>query len=378
MEAVGRLAAGIAHDFNNLLTAILGSTDLLLEALPADHPARVDGLESRQAALRAADLTRQLLAFSRQQVLAPRVLELNDVIRDVERLLQRLIGDDIEMRTVLASDQTTVRADPTQLEQVIVNIAVNARDAMPRGGRLTIETATVTLDASYVAQHPVVIPGEYVLLALSDTGIGMDADTRTRAFEPFFTTKERGKGTGLGLATVYGIVKQSGGYVWVYSEPGIGTTFKIYLPRVAGPAEPPTVAPAAPVSHAEVRGTETILVVEDQDEVRELIRKMLESRGYRVLSAPNGPDAVATAALHPGTIDLLVTDVVMPGMSGPEVARLLAVTCKGIRVLFLSGYTSDAMVRRGLLESGAQFLQKPFSPGDLARRVRDVLDAPRG
>jgi CheY-like chemotaxis protein len=206
----------------------------------------------------------------------------------------------------------------------------------------------------------------------------MDADTRTRAFEPFFTTKERGKGTGLGLATVYGIVKQSGGYVWVYSEPGIGTTFKIYLPRVAGPAEPPTVAPAAPVSHAEVRGTETILVVEDQDEVRELIRKMLESRGYRVLSAPNGPDAVATAALHPGTIDLLVTDVVMPGMSGPEVARLLAVTCKGIRVLFLSGYTSDAMVRRGLLESGAQFLQKPFSPGDLARRVRDVLDAPRG
>jgi len=244
MEAVGCLAAGIAHDFNNLLTAILGSTDLLLESLAADHPGREDALESRRAALRAADLTRQLLAFSRQQVLAPRVVDLNEVVYDVERLLRRLIGEDIELRTVLNPHLAAVRADPSQLEQVLVNLAVNARDAMPVGGTITIETANVVLDDAYVANQPVVLPGDYVMLAMSDTGTGMDPDTQARVFEPFFTTKERGKGTGLGLSTVYGIVKQSRGYIWVYSEPGVGTTFKVYLPRVDDPAEPLSVVPA--------------------------------------------------------------------------------------------------------------------------------------
>jgi len=248
MEAVGRLAAGIAHDFNNLLTAILGSTDLLLESLPADHPAREDAVESRQATLRAADLTRQLLAFSRQQVLAPRVLDLNDVVRDVERLLRRLIGEDVELRIVPAPGPATVRADPSQLEQVLVNLAVNARDAMPGGGILTIETANVVLDDAYAANQPLVAAGDYMMIAMTDTGSGMDEETQARVFEPFFTTKERGKGTGLGLATVYGIVKQSGGYIWVYSELGIGTTFKVYLPRVAGPAEPPAAVPTTTAS----------------------------------------------------------------------------------------------------------------------------------
>src|SRR6266699_2307291 len=283
MEAVGRLAAGIAHDFNNLLTAILGSTDLLLEALAPDHPAREDALESRQAALRAADLTRQLLAFSRRQVLAPRVLDLNAVVREVERMPRRLIGEDVTLRTVLAADLAPVRADATQLEQVLVNLAVNARDAMPRGGAVTIETANVSLDGAYVANQPLVAAGDYVMIALSDTGTGMDAETQARVFEPFFTTKARGKGTGLGLATVYGIVKQSGGYIWVYSELGIGTTFKVYLPRVAGGevAEP---RGAVPVTTPTLHGSETILVVEDQEEVRTLIRKILEARGYHVLT----------------------------------------------------------------------------------------------
>ncbi len=323
MEAVGRLAAGIAHDFNNLLTAILGSTDLLLESLPADHHAREDAVESRQAALRAADLTRQLLAFSRQQVLAPRVLDVNDVVRDFERLLRRLIGENIELSIVLAPGPATVRADPSQLEQVLVNLAVNARDAMPGGGILTIETADMALDDAYVANQPLVAAGDYMMIAMSDTGTGMNEETRARVFEPFFTTKERGKGTGLGLATVYGIVKQSGGYIWVYSELGIGTTFKVYLPRVAGPAEPPAAVPA---TNASLHGSETILVAEDQDEVRTLIRKILEARGYHVLTAANGAAALEIAALHPGPIHLLVSDVVMPGMSGREVSLFLAST----------------------------------------------------
>ena len=372
MEAVGRLAAGIAHDFNNLLTAILGSTDLVLEELPADHPSRIDALESRQAALRAADLTRQLLAFSRQQVLAPRVVDLNDVVRDVERLLRRLIGEDVELLTRLAPAPGTVRADPSQLEQVLVNIAVNARDAMPRGGILTIETSQATLDDESAAHQAVVTPGEYVVVALSDTGVGMDAETQARVFEPFFTTKERGKGTGLGLATAYGIVKQSGGYIWVYSEVGIGTTFRIYLPRVSEPAEPPLIPPA---TRGDLRGSETILVVEDQDEVRNLIRRILEARGYRIITAANGPAALQVAATHEGSIDLLVTDVVMPGMSGREVSLLLTAGRKGLRTLFLSGYTDESIVHHGILEAGVEFLQKPFSAEVLARRVREVLEA---
>ncbi len=374
MEAVGRLAAGIAHDFNNLLTAILGSTDLLLEALAPDHPAREDALESRQAALRAADLTRQLLAFSRRQVLAPRVLDLNDVVREVERMLRRLIGEDVTLRTVLAADLAPVRADATQLEQVLVNLAVNARDAMPRGGAVTIETANVSLDGAYVANQPLVAAGDYVMIALSDTGTGMDAETQARVFEPFFTTKARGKGTGLGLATVYGIVKQSGGYIWVYSELGIGTTFKVYLPRVAGGevAEP---RGAVPVTTPTLHGSETILVVEDQEEVRTLIRKILEARGYHVLTAANGGAALETAAAHAGPIHLLLSDVVMPGMSGREVSRLLSPTRLSMRTLYVSGYTDESIVQHGVLEAGVEFLQKPFTAEGLLRRVREVLDA---
>jgi two-component system cell cycle sensor histidine kinase/response regulator CckA len=383
MEAVGRLAGGIAHDFNNLLTAILGSTELLLEMLPADHPGREEATETQKAALRAAELTRQLLAFSRQQVLAPRVLSLNEAVAGTEKMLRRLLGEDVDLHTLLADDLSAVRADPGQLEQVIVNLAVNARDAMPTGGKLTIETANVTLDEAYGQAHAVVVPGSYVMLVVSDTGMGMDAATQARLFEPFFTTKPKGKGTGLGLATVYGIVKQSGGYVWAYSEPGRGTTFKIYLPRVDAPVESASAHPAVPGS---LHGAETILVVEDQEEVRKVIRRMLEARGYRVLVAPSGPEALRIgreletlrlAEQHGQTIDLLVTDVVMPGMNGREVALLLAPSFPKMKVLYLSGYTDESIVRHGMLEPGIAFLQKPFNTQALARKVRDVLDAPR-
>ena len=374
MEAVGRLAGGVAHDFNNLLTAILGSTDLLLETLPVDHPGRDEGAEIRKAALRAADLTRQLLAFSRQQVLAPRVLDLNDVVANLHKMLRRLIGEDVDLRTTLAEEVGAVRADPGQLEQVIVNLAVNARDAMPNGGKLTIETANVDVaegkgDAAAV---PVVESVAYVLLVVSDTGTGMDAETKARMFEPFFTTKPKGQGTGLGLATVYGIVKQSGGYVWVDSEPGHGTTFKIYLPRVDADVDP---QPASP-DIRRLNGSETVLLVEDQDQVRELTKRLLEVRGYRVLVAASGPEALQLAEGHTGQIQLLVTDVVMPGMSGREVGLLLAPTHRDMRVLYLSGYPDPSVVDQGVLAPGTPFLQKPFTSEGLARKVREVLDGP--
>jgi two-component system, cell cycle sensor histidine kinase and response regulator CckA len=371
MEAIGRLAGGVAHDFNNLLTGILGCADLLMETLGPDAPGRDDVAEIRKAAVRAADLTRQLLAFSRQQVLAPQVLDLNALVGNMEKMLKRLIGEHIELRAALAPELGAVKADAGQLEQVIVNLAVNARDAMPDGGRLTIETRNAQLDATYVEEHTPVVPGAYVLLAVTDSGTGMDAETKSHIFEPFFTTKELGKGTGLGLATVFGVVKQSGGYVWVYSEPGQGTTFKIYLPRVA---ETPTAAAPRAAAPASLRGSETILLVEDDETVRGLTRRLLVARGHTVVLASQGEEALQLAQRHAGRIHLLVTDVVMPGMSGRELADRMQALLPGIKVLFLSGYTDDAIVRHGVLEPGVAFLQKPFAADALARKVREVLD----
>src|SRR6266705_1616415 len=372
MEAVGRLAGGVAHDFNNLLTAILGSADLVLDSLAAGAPERDEVEEIRKAALRAADLTRQLLAFSRQQVIAPTVLNPNEVVANMDKLLRRLLGEDVDLRTVLTPEPGSIKADPSQLEQVVVNLALNARDAMPGGGKLTIETQNVELDEVYARGHVSAQPGSYVMLAVSDTGSGMDAATQARIFEPFFTTKEKGKGTGLGLATVYGIVKQSGGWIWVYSEPGHGTTFKIYLPRVTEAAAPAAPSPAPSVS---VRGTETVLLVEDEEMIRNLVQKVLKANGYTVLVAASGRDAERVAEQHDGPIHLLVTDVVMPGMNGREVAQRLAGARAGIQVLYLSGYTDDAIVHHGVLEPGVAFLQKPFTPAVLGRKVREVLDS---
>jgi two-component system cell cycle sensor histidine kinase/response regulator CckA len=373
MEAVGRLAGGVAHDFNNLLTAILGSADFALDTLKAGAPEREEVEEIRKAALRAADLTRQLLAFSRQQVIAPTVLNPNDVVVNMDKLLRRLLGEDVELRATLAPDLGAVKADASQLEQVVLNLAVNARDAMPNGGQLTIETQNVELDEAYVRGHVSAQPGRYVMLAVSDTGIGMDGATQARIFEPFFTTKEKGKGTGLGLATVYGIVKQSGGWIWVYSEAGHGTSFKVYLPRVAEAAAPLAPIPMPPIS---VRGSQTILLVEDEEVVRHLVEKVLKANGYTVLVAATGRDAERVAGEHEGPIHLLMTDVVLPGINGRQVAELLTAVRPGIRVLYLSGYTDDAIVRHGVLEPGVAFLQKPFSPAVLGRKVREVLDSP--
>src|SRR5437773_1774151 len=371
MEAVGRLAGGIAHDFNNILTAITGHADLLLEDLGHHDPRRADVDEIRRSAERAAGLTRQLLAFSRQQVLQPKVVDLNALVLDMDKLLRRLIGEDVELATVLYPTLGRVTADPGQLEQVIVNLAVNARDAMPQGGKLTLETRNIDLDSSYTLEHSLVKPGPYVQLTVSDSGIGMDEETQAHAFEPFFTTKPRGQGTGLGLAMVYGTVKQSGGFIWVYSEPGHGATFKIYLPRVDAPVE--AAAPPVPVERPP-RGSETVLLAEDEPAVRTIAQQALERQGYTVLAAPSGADALALAAQHGATIHLLLTDVVMPGMSGRDLADRLTAQRPGIRVLYISGYTDNAIVRHGMLEPGLAYLQKPFRPDALVRKVRDVLD----
>src|SRR6266545_270846 len=371
MEAVGQLAGGIAHDFNNLLTAILGNTQLLLRDLPPGDASRSDVEEIRKASERAAALTRQLLAYSRRQLLQPEVLDLNVVVADMDRMLRRLIGEHIVLATALAPDLGRVRADPSQLEQVIVNLVVNARDAMPDGGRLTIETANVDLDEAYVEQHLGAAAGAYAMLAVTDTGTGMDAVVRAHLFEPFFTTKEVGKGTGLGLATVYGIVKQSGGYISVYTEPGHGSSFKVYLPRTA--PLPQATAPTASRPTA-ARGSETILIVEDEAAVLALSRRALEKQGYDVLAAANPADALRIVERHGGPIHLLLTDVVMPGMSGRELAEQLAARRAGIRVLYMSGYPGDAITQGGTLAAGSAFLSKPFAPDGLARKVRDVLD----
>ena len=370
MEAVGRLAGGVAHDFNNLLTIINGYSEILIEELVTDAKA-IDYLkEIRNAGGRAASLTRQLLAFSRRQVLTPQVLDLNAVVSNLEKMLRRLIGEDIKLHTFLNPSLGRVKADPGQIEQVIMNLAVNARDAMPKGGNLAIETSNVELDEEYARNHPTVKPGPHVVLVVSDTGVGMTPETQARIFEPFFTTKEQGKGTGLGLATVYGIVKQSGGSVWVYSELGKGTTFKIHFPVASDSSavkEPPKLETDL------ASGTETVLVVEDEDGVRSLVRLALVSGGYKVLETPDPESALAICASYDGPIHLLLTDVVMPQMSGPEVASKVAARRPGIRVLYMSGYTDDAVVHHGVLSQEMPFIQKPFSPAALRKKIREVL-----
>ena len=369
MEAVGQLAGGVAHDFNNLLTAILGFTELVKARLGADTTALDELDEVRKAGERAAALTRQLLAFSRRQVLEPRVLDLNAIVGEMEKMLRRLIGEDVDLVTTLDPSLGNVRADAGEIEQVIVNLAVNSRDAMPRGGRITIETSNVNLDEAYSQQHVPVRPGRYIMLAVSDTGMGMDAETQARIFEPFFTTKGSDRGTGLGLSTVYGIVKQSGGYIWVYSEPGGGTTLKIYLPEVDEAADRVRLR----VEAAPVGGPETVLLVEDEAPVRKLARIALEKLGYTVLEAANAATAQSIATAHSGPIQLLLTDVVMPDMGGADLAARIQEARPETRVLFMSGYTDDAIVRHKVLERGTRFLQKPFTPASLAAKVREAL-----
>ena len=370
MESVGRLAGGVAHDFNNLLTVINGYCDLMLEGMETSDPLKEQLDEVRGAGQRAAALTQQLLAFSRRQVMRPQVLDLNGFLRETERLLQRLIGEDVRLVTVLDAALGKVKADPGQINQVILNLAVNGRDAMPGGGRLTIETANVDIDAESAAAQVGSRAGRYVRLSVGDTGAGMDAETRRHLFEPFFTTKPAGQGTGLGLSSVYGIVQQSGGWISVYSEPGQGTQFHVYLPRLEDDGE----AAAAPVENpAPALGTETILVTEDQNNVRRLVSRMLRGFGYHVLEAANGEEALAAAAAHAGPVHLLITDVVMPEMSGRELGAELKRLRPEIRVLYMSGYTGNAIARRGLLEEGVAFIQKPFTAESLAGKVRDTL-----
>ena len=370
MEAVGRLAGGVAHDFNNMLMVIKGHTELLLNVLPPTENIARKIQQIERSADRATALTRQLLAFSRMQVLQPQVISLNSVVEEMGKLLPRLIGEDIELAVRVADNLGAIRADATQMEQVIMNLAVNARDAMPNGGKLLIETANADLDFSYAVTHPLMKPGQYVQLAVSDSGTGMDAETQAHIFEPFFTTKEKGKGTGLGLATVYGIVKQSGGFIWVYSELGKGTCFKIYLPRVDQAEEhPSTPRPAAEVPH----GTETILLTEDESDVREIAKQFLESGGYQVIEAKDGADALQLARENRGKIDLLVTDMVMPGMTGQELAVRLQEEQPGICVVFMSGYSEHAATEMADADPSVRLLTKPFSRTALLRTVREMI-----
>jgi two-component system, cell cycle sensor histidine kinase and response regulator CckA len=369
MEAVGRLAGGVAHDFNNLLMVICGYSEVLLENTGRDsllYP-KIEAIQ--QAADRASSLTRQLLAFSRRQMLELKVVDVNVIVTDMERLVRPLIGDNISLGTRLASDLGRTRADAGQLEQVIMNLVVNAKDALPKGGKITIETANETLGGGGSQESFYIQSGPYVLLSITDNGCGMDKETQLRIFEPFFTTKEKGKGTGLGLSTVYGIVKQSGGYIFATSEVGRGTTFRIYLPRVEDAIEP--LVPVRPMQT--VGGSETVLLVEDESSVRQLVRETLQAGGYKVLEAEDGEVALKVASAHDGSIDILITDVVMPGMSGQELSRRLCISDPGLKVLYLSGYTEDSIIREGALEAGTAFLQKPFTLQTLSRKVREVL-----
>jgi two-component system, cell cycle sensor histidine kinase and response regulator CckA len=371
MEAVGRLAGGVAHDFNNVLSVVLSYAELIAGDLPPESPHRADLEEIRRAGLRAAGLTRQLLAFSRRQVLEVKVVDLNEHLRGVKNMLAQLLGADVTLTILPAPNLWNVKVDPGQVVQILMNLAVNARDAMPLGGKLTIETANVVLDEAYGAAHEGVRPGEYVQIAVSDTGSGMDSATRARVFEPFFTTKEIGKGTGLGLATVFGIVEQSGGHVCLYSDPGAGTTFKVYFPRFIGAVVQPVPAGIEPDP---ARGTETILIVEDEDQVRVLAQNILRRSGYVVLEASNGGEALLICEQHGTKIHLLLTDVVLPRMSGRLLAERLAIMRPEMKILFMSGYTDDAVLLRGILESGFEFLQKPLTPTALTQKVREALD----
>lgn len=372
MEAIGRLAGGIAHDFNNLLTVITGYSDLALGQMPERHELH-DPLEQiNQAADRASVLTRQLLAFSRKQVLQPVTLNLNTVVTQMDKLLRRLIGEDIDFVTKLHPNLDMVQFDPGQIEQIVMNLAVNARDAMPNGGKLTIETANIELDENYASMHPSARPGPHVMIAVTDTGTGMDAETKARVFEPFFTTKEQGKGTGLGLATVYGIVKQSGGNIWVYSEPGHGTTFKIYLPRAQ---ESVHIAEYPSAKSASAKSTETILIVEDEEAVRNLLRLVLEADGYKVMATGDVDEAIQLCRQQRDKIDLLLTDVVLPKMGGPQLAEQIAAICPRTKIVYMSGYTDNAIIHRGILEAGAAFIEKPISPKMLLERIREYLSS---
>jgi len=374
VEAIGRLAGGVAHDFNNLLMTIKGCSELLLNAFDRRDPRREEVEEILKAGERATSLTRQLLAFGRRQVLQPQVLDLNSLVINMDKMLRRLIGEDIQLVTVLDQELWSVKVDPGMIEQVIMNLAVNSRDAMPNGGKLTIETANIIHDENYASRHISMKPGYYVMVAVSDNGCGMDKETQSHLFEPFFTTKEKGKGTGLGLSTVYGIIKQSGGNIWVYSEPSQGTTFKIYLPRVEKTAtvyKPKASSPPAP------GGTETILLVEDEEAVRTMVSKILRNKGYTVLEAAHSEEAFEISERHEGPIHLMVTDVIMPQMSGPELAERLAPRLPEMKVLYMSGYPDNTIVQHGVLEPGTAFLQKPFTLNALESKVREVLDGTR-
>ena len=373
MEAVGRLAGGVAHDFNNLLGVITGYSDLLLKDLGPQHAGSKRVEEIQKAAERGAALTRQLLAFSRKQVLQPRILDINEVVADVEKMLRRVIGEDIQLVTTPGAGIGRIRADPGQIEQVLMNLVVNARDAMPKGGRLTFETANVALDDTYAREHPEVQPGPFVMLAVSDTGVGMDAQTQAHIFEPFFTTKEQGKGTGLGLATVFGIVQQSGGSISIDSRLGLGTTCRIYFPRVQDDLpRPPPAPPGAPLP----RGTETVLLVEDADPLRVMIHEILDEAGYTVLECADPEEALRRVSTLDASVRLMLTDVVMPGLSGPDLAKRVRIARPEIKVLFMSGYTDEAMGLHGVLAAGTQFIQKPFTADALIRKVREALDEP--
>ena len=370
MEAVGRLAGGVAHDFNNMLTVIAGYNRMILDELSTLDPLRGYAEEILKAADRAGALTNQLLAFSRRQIMQPRVISVNAVMTQTQKMLQRLIGEDVQLVLNLGVNVGNIRADPGHVEQAIVNLALNARDAMPLGGRLTIETSNTILDENYARTHMGVKPGDFTMIAVSDNGHGMDAETRRHIFEPFFTTKEKGKGTGLGLATVYGMVKQAGGDIWVYSEPGQGTTFKLYFPHVLEPLSESSGSDGSPDRRS---GGETVLVVEDEQAVRDLTVRILQQLGYTILAASGGAEALEICQTHAGHIDLLLTDVVMPNMSGRQLADHIQASRPRTKVLFLSGYTENTVVHHGVLDAGVDFLPKPFSRENLSKKLREVL-----